>query len=367
MAINKKIKSAQIPVYPLIETLAYPPISDDYAWLDYFELMCLTSLDKCLSKGAIVEDLDTLKGISPHLVLMTSTDNPAEEEDEQKEEGNADPHDGLLLEKLSDDKREDLIGKNESIAKGIIYGIIFRQRYFGAWYPFEVIGEAKDEIRVRDLTNEHRLYIQLLLSSSLRMIPQQRWKDLTEPFEEISLKVFKVLMPTGWQVHRFGAKGVIRYKGTLYKKLQALSVDIKARFVGKSHYFKKGNNADGGLDLVAWHSLGDLRSGSPAALAQCGCTLDGWPNKSLEASPARLKNSIVSLVPWLPYYFMHHDLLVEVSGKEDWQRGNDITECIFVDRFRILTIIKSCEMDPASIFEKKIFNEFAEKYGFTTI
>lgn len=330
---------------PILSGVFYPPLSDDYAWLDYYELMCLTSKDKSLSKGDIIEDLESIKDVAPQLLLMACN-----EEYIDSEEGDDEDLDEDSIE--IDDRLDELLGRKENEARGIIYGIQFRKKYFSDWYPFDIRGDANDEIYFSELTDKHKLYIQLLISSCLRMIPSTRWNELTEPFEVISHKVFSLLMPSGWEVHQFGAKGVKRYKGSLYEKLKCLAQDIKANFVAKKRYFKPNNNADGGLDLVAWHPLCDLRSGIPAAFAQCGCTLDGWPDKSLQASPARLKNILVPLVPWTTYYFMPHDLLLEIDGRQDWQRGNDITECVFIDRLRILKLV-----DFYKVKSKDICNE----------
>ncbi len=337
--------------HPICSGVKYPSLSDDYAWLDYYELRCLLSRDKILTKGDIVEDLESIKGVSPHLRLMASNDSVLDLYEDEDEDEDEDDY-------LEDES--DVVGRKEANARGLIYGISFRKKFFGDWYPFSIRGEEKDEVCLGELTDKHKLYIQLLLSSNLRLIPENRWNEITEPFEAISHKVFTLLMPLGWEVHRFGAKGAVKYKGSLYNKLSCLAKDIKADFRAKQHYFKKGNNGDGGLDLVAWHPLCDQRSGIPAAFAQCGCTLDGWPSKSLEASNARLKNIISPLVPWTTYYFMPHDLLLEVDGKQDWQRGNDITECIFVDRLRILNLIGFYEIDASSLYSNELVNELLE-------
>lgn len=349
--------------FPLLNGLACPTISDDYAWLDYYELSCLLLKDQRLSKGAIVEDLDTVKGTTPQLLFSASNADQFFDDEDGDSDGMED--DDLPMSVGGDERKDALIGKNESLARDLFFGFSVRQRIFGDWYPFEVVGDANDELKVRDLNDKRKVYIQMLLSAGLRMVPQQRWKDLTEPFEEISHKVFEILMPKGWEVHRFGAKGVVRYKGRLIAKLKALAVDIKAEFVGKPHYYKPTNSGDGGLDLVAWHPLGDFRSGIPAALAQCGCTLDGWPNKSLEASPARLKNSLRPLVPWLTYYFMPHDLLVEKAGQQDWQRGNDITESILIDRYRIIKIFESHDVDAAKVYNPSVLDDFTQRHQAT--
>ena len=151
-------------------------------------------------------------------------------------------------------------------------------------------------------------------------------------------------MPKGWNVHRFGAKGSTKYTGTLYKKLTDLAKDIRAIFSAPPYYYKPGNSGDGGLDLVAWHPLGDERTGIPVALAQCGCVADEWTMKTLEASPARLGANLRSPSPWMTYYFMPHDLIYNSGETIDWQRGSELTGSIVIDRLRFMRLAKMYEL-----------------------
>jgi len=184
-------------------------------------------------------------------------------------------------------------------------------------------------------------YVQMLMSASLRLVPKNRRDELTESFEETSHEIFRQLMPTGWEVHRFGAKGANRYEGLLFDKLKALVKDLRGKLHLQAKDFKPNDRGDGGLDLVAWHPMaGDERDGLPIALAQCGCTSDGdsWSKKSLEAAPAKLRPHIHLLHPWSTYYFMPHDL-TEASGTQiDWQQRANLTETIVIDRSRLIRL-----------------------------
>ena len=147
----------------------------------------------------------------------------------------------------------------------------------------------------------------------------------------------------GWEVHRFGAKGVSRYEGLLYDKLVALCKDLRGKLHLEAKDFKANDRGDGGLDLVAWHPMaGDKRDGLPVALAQCGCTSDGdgWSKKSLEAAPAKLRPHIHLLHPWSTYYFMPHDLTEATGAQIDWQRKANLTETIVIDRSRLIGLAK---------------------------
>jgi hypothetical protein len=183
--------------------------------------------------------------------------------------------------------------------------------------------------------------VQMLISASLRLVPKHRRDELTESFEETSHEIFKQLMPAGWEVHRFGAKGASRYEGLLYDKLVALCKDLRGKLQLEARHVKANDRGDGGLDLVAWHPMaGDQRDGLPVALAQCGCTSDGdgWSKKSLEAAPAKLKGHIHLLHPWSAYYFMPHDLTEATGTQIDWQQRANLTETIVIDRCRLIRL-----------------------------
>lgn len=110
-------------------------------------------------------------------------------------------------------------------------------------------------------------------------------------FEECSLRVFQNLMPIGSQVYPAWASGgaQARYQGSLPEKYRRIASDIRAIPTFADRDFKTGDHGDGGIDIVAWHPLGDTRAAIPSALAQCGCSRDDWRHKHLEASPAKLR------------------------------------------------------------------------------
>jgi hypothetical protein len=233
--------------------------------------------------------------------------------------------------------------RNEMRVAGWFANLAFRTKLFGDAYPFKLSDDGK-ELEVLPVDTPLRvLYVQMLMSASLRLVPKRRRDELTESFEETSHEIFKQLMPTGWEVHRFGAKGSSRYEGLLYDKLVALSKDLRGTFGLERRHYKPNDRGDGGLDLVAWHPMGDdVREGLPIALAQCGCTSDGdaWSMKSLEASPAKLAGHLRVHHPWSAYYFMPHDLTEAVGAQIDWQQKPNLTSTIVIDRSRLIGLAK---------------------------
>jgi hypothetical protein len=229
--------------------------------------------------------------------------------------------------------------RNESKVADIFRNLAYRVSIFGITYPFQVDCSAQ-EIQLRDIDSPLRkLYLQLLLSASLRLVPNTRRQELTAPFERIAMRIFSCLMPSGWEVHQFAAKGSTRYKGHLYKRLEKLAEDLRGKMLLDKTHFKTKNAGDGGLDIVAWHPMGnDDRVGIPIALAQCGCTAEEWSLKQLEASPARLESNFTTLHPWATYYFMPQDLVDGRASTLDWQRRASLTKCITVDRLRLIRL-----------------------------
>jgi len=327
--VPKKPKIAQ-PI--LSSEMSRPNGSDLYIWCDYIELRCLVDRDRRFSRGRILEVLDDTAQMNGELTdadLVTLPDEAALSSDAD------DDFDGEIL-------AAGQVGtRNEMRVANWFANLAFRVKTFGNAYPFKLSDDGQELIAQPVDSKLRELYVQMLMSSSLRLVPKERRDELTESFEKTSHEIFKQLMPKGWEVHRFGAKGASRYEGLLYEKLNALCGDLRGKFLLEQRHFKPNDRGDGGLDLVAWHPMGgDERDGLPIALAQCGCTSDGdaWSRKSLEAAPAKLRPHIHVLHPWSAYYFMPHDLTEAAGTKIDWQHRANLTETIVIDRSRLIRL-----------------------------
>lgn len=340
---GKSAKTAEPIPSILKKEMTRPKLSDLYFWCDFIELKCLVDTDRRYGRGRLHELLDDTAQLYGE---QTDADDDGlgidfDEDGEGEQDGGAEPNiedleEGLISAPSGNDIPPSLA--NESRVAGYFKNLAYRAELFGDAYPFALSSDHQ-EILVRPIdTAARKLYVQLLLSSSLRLVPDTRWAELTETFEIVSEQIFAKLMPSGWQVHRFGAKGATRYKGLLFDKLTKLATDLRSELRLQAHDFKPNNRGDGGLDLVAWHPMGDSRDSIPIALAQCGCTADEWSKKSLEAAPAKLWPHIPTLHPWATYYFMPHDLVSFVGTKQDWQRRAEVTSCIVVDRLRLLKL-----------------------------
>lgn len=324
---------------PILHNLEVRPKSSDiYLWCDYIELRCLVHPDRRFSRGNLLELLDeTVDLAAPD----PDNDDPAAEGDGAELDASDGEGEAGVEADADSPATHDLTVKdrNESKTADQFKNLSYRATIFADAYPFELDATGQ-ELRLRDIdTPLRKLYLQLLLSASLRLVPKTRRHELTEPFEKLSTQIFSCLMPVGWEVHQFGAKGATRYKGHLYTRLKKLAEDIRGRLEVERHHYKTTNSGDGGLDIVAWHPLGsDSRVGIPISLAQCGCTAEEWSLKSLEASPFMLGANLTTLHPWATYYFMPQDLVDGRGTRQEWQRRPSMSKSIVIDRLRLISL-----------------------------
>jgi len=121
----------------------------------------------------------------------------------------------------------------------------------------------------------------------------------------------------------------------LLRRRLGFAGDIRATPTFKDRDFKLGDHGDGGIDIVAWHPMGDSRDAIPSAFAQCGCSREDWRRKHLEASPSKLRAKLNPHHPWTTYYFMPIDLR---WSDGDWANKSDFGDAIMVDRLRLVRL-----------------------------
>lgn len=271
-----------------------PDVSDEYTWSDYLELRALIHPDKCYSRGELASLFTRIR----------STGRPTKD-----------------------------VNEVWSDIKGFIRS---RSIEFGNAYPFALSAD-EDTIELQDgaFSAEQNFYLTLLICSSMAYLPAKN--AIARVFEECSLKVFQNLMPQGSEVHPAWASGgtQARYQGNLPEKYRHIARDIRAVPTFKDRDFKEGDHGDGGIDIVAWHPLGDIRDAIPSAFAQCGCSREDWRRKHLEASPAKLRAKLNTHHPWSTYYFMPIDLR---WSDGDWANKSDFGDAIMVDRLRLVRL-----------------------------
>lgn len=298
---------------------ALPRLNQAHQWADYIELVALTSEDQLFSQGGL-QDVE------------------AECEDVARDMDDIDSEQEIAQSVVFNN--DEKINRRWAEIKTCLRSRSLRLE--GAW-PFEFRNDVL-YAKVNASDNLHRLYIALLLASALRFIPENRRKEITASLEEIGYQVFCNLMPTiqingefTWVVKPFGAHQQIAegYKGKLFSKVTKLATDLDAKLVAEENQFHLRDTGDGGLDVVAWHPMGDKLGHIPVAFAQCGCSLEDLAHKQYEAHPVNWANKIHIQHPQANYYFAPHDLRNN-SGHWDEHLG----QVIMLDRTRILYLAK---------------------------
>ncbi|HHQ4308276.1 TPA: hypothetical protein ACSP7Y_004320 [Serratia fonticola] len=280
------------------------PANDEFFWADFIEIRALVHPDKCFSRG----DLDS--------VMRAQAEEFGREASREKW-------------RLASDF------------------IIQRISIFGDSYPFR-LSEDRDTLTLsatnENITEIQRLYLSLLLCANIKYVPRARRHEITRSFECISLPIFESIMPRGVMVYPNWAGGgaEARYNGNLLEKYRSIAQDIRCESVNlRERDFRNRDHGDGGIDIVAWHPMGDERDSIPIAFVQCGCSQKDWVAKQLEATPAKLIGKLPVTHPWATYYFLPQDLRW-MDG--DWAYKADIGGAIFVDRLRLINLARENEL-----------------------
>ena len=148
-----------------------------------------------------------------------------------------------------------------------------RKLTFDEFYPFVITN--KNYISLKDdLSNHHKLYLFLLISSNLKYIKNNA-NILTSDFEELSLKVLKKYLPDNAHSEIFSKKD-----GILEDKIKTLADNLKYKIKYQENSFYENNTGDGGLDLVAWIPFikDKNQNNMQVILAQCA-TGKNWLDK----------------------------------------------------------------------------------------
>lgn len=318
----------------MLDSLGNPPNgANNYQWADYIELRALLDIDKNFTRSQF---------------------------------------ENVMGPQASNKLVQESIRKSPELYWKDWMNFIARRKshIFKDSYPFSV-SEEKDTVYFDGCDDNplKEIYIALLLCANIKYIPSTAGEDfnrasVTSLFEKISLPVFTSIMPKNAEIRPFWAsnKRPSPYTGTLPNKLRSLAKDIKATTNFDDDDFSANDTGDGGIDIVAWHSLEDERDAIPISFAQCGCTQKSWAAKQLEASPSSgLGNMLQTTHPWSTYYLLPQDLR---KTDDRWAHKNKIGKVIFVDRMRILRLIDRnqliAEVDIPQYIKDVINSSFTE-------
>lgn len=286
---------------------AYP-----FLWADYVELLCLCSKNGLVSRGNLQAQMQEAQDIQ--------VDADIDDEVGSRIGGHEDES-AMLDDKVS--------ARWDDIA----LRLNTRKITYPGW-PFELDG-AVLRSAYHEGRADHRLYVALLIASSLRLCVKTRSNEVTRAFEEISYQWLSQSLPQFWKVRPFGAHATLpnAYVGNLREKLELLATDINGRLQKDADEYGPENNGDGGLDLVAWQEIGDQRGNIPVIFGQCACSPTDWEGKQLDVTPAAAEAHIAPQHPGAAYCFVPHDLS---RSESKWQRAVHVKRVIIIDRLRLL-------------------------------
>jgi hypothetical protein len=255
--------------------------------------------------------------------LKTAPDDPAEERS--------------AGESAQDDLRE-------LEASDVVRHIEYRIATYGDAYPFRLRDDAVIEL-LDDLTPSRQLYLFLLVAANLKYVRrQQRKQELTKYFELLGPDVLRGYLGPRAEVELFGtstdALAAPRYTGSLWEKLVALGVDLRAQVVAIEEDVEDAG--DFGVDVVAWFPFADDAEGRfVTVLAQCACGRKWFPKISEPTAEALVevmtfKSPIVNVV-LIPQCYRATD------GK--WFKRRGMRTGVLLDRQRIFQSLRALGVD----------------------
>lgn len=258
----------------------------------------------------------------------------------------------IIRQKIADSDQSEANDEDERFVASIYRLIIERSHLFGTDYPFNI--EGIDKIKLKDngdLSMRNRIYIYLLLSSSLNIFSIFQ-PVLTSEFESLCHQVLSNFLPTHAFVKSFGKN--TSYTGTAVKKIKDLADHMKIRIDSDAfeEISEKGTQ-EKGLDLIGWIPFEDNVSNLIAILAQCACGKD-WDKKLGETSRYNNYFKFHRLNPihsmFIPYNLVSYNKVTffrndEINNRLIFERKrilNYITNTDFFETFQSKTLVDSC-------------------------
>lgn len=280
---------------------------------DYVELLCICNTDREISMNEAITR------------VYHSIESEAEREVETKE--------GFHRETVAEFK-----DNQRSAAEDWFRQLEYRKETFKDFYPFQL--EDRQLILKSPISAKMKIYIFLLLCSSLRIIKETYRNSVTTNFELLSVEALKEYLPE-FTVHPFGKCSTARehYPNKLINAIEKLANNLNERNICEPDRIGTKNTGDGGLDIVAWRSLyKDNTPGNLICFAQCACSPGGWEEKLYDVHIDKWRHYIDFI--HMPANFMFIPICFR-SSDGDWFNKDDIRSSIVMDRLRICMLLDS--------------------------
>lgn len=178
---------------------------------------------------------------------------------------------------LYDTERDD---KAEEWTYSIFEYISERSTIYGTSYPFTIdVTKGVKIINKKALTEKHKLYLFLLLASSLKFFKKIK-NELTSDFEILSEIVLQAYLPANAKVYGFGKN--TKFTGNAQDKIKNLANEINIPYCERIvSQISLNNSKEEGLDLIGWIPFEDNNPNTIIILGQCSCGKD-WFSKQNE-------------------------------------------------------------------------------------
>jgi hypothetical protein len=332
-----------------ISKIELPKQETDYnVWADFIELLTMLHPDRKLSietiKDRLLDENDdnVKKALSQIHTMGKKVVTPN-------------------IDKIAEDQFEaDNDPEDEQRIKRAIIGVVdylkCRKSIVNDYYPFEIDNRYSISFK-KVLTNKHKIYIILLISSLIRVITTKGGFSyrITHRFESLCEYPFNLLVPQLAIKQFFGAGGSIdETTGQLfYDKVKDLANYLHLPLNPLFSREEAGihNVGDGGLDWVAWMPFADNLDMLPTYFAQCACGND-WENKLFDANKSKWTRYIVFSYDYQSFHFIPKSFR-EVDN--NWLNRTKLHSVILIDRFRIIELLeksgKEKEKDIIELYE----------------
>jgi hypothetical protein len=289
------------------------------AWLDYIELVCLLHKDRTTTRGQI---FDLVFNEAPEITPQVDDDF-----------ANIEP---ASVQGTSD-------AANQTVSSWFS-ALAARSEAFGRAYPF-ITNIQDGEIKLKNpLTKEHKFYLYLLMSASLRIFSSKLRNKITTDFEFICFEAQERIFPLfkngiHMETHFFGKNPEAKtgkFVGKLSDKFQALGQLINCHNLDVSS-LKSNNSGDRGMDVISLMQFHKDRAfGLPLVIAQCACSYDEWIGKQRDHHPERYFHYRLFpydyiRVTFIPFHYR--------DTKGQWFSVDDISTVV-VDRLRLIRIME---------------------------
>lgn len=236
-----------------IKLLTKPARHIKHQYSDYIEVISLFSSDNFLSTSDI---LDRFKDEG----IIVKKDSNINQEDNDADR--------------AEDNDIDEVFINQ------IFGIIIdRVSLYKDDYPFEIYDNNKIK-RKQNLTQKHKIYLFLLISSNLSLFSMFQ-PELTSDFEMVSFQALKNFLPAHAVVKSFGKNS--EYTGIAKDKITQLAGEMNLEIDYSSlNQISDEGVQERGLDLVGWIPFDDNNPNTLSFFCQCACGKE-WYKKLTES------------------------------------------------------------------------------------